>query len=360
MAFTLTYIGIWFLIPVLTMFILNIGLCSVSYLAEKESTEGNVKASMDGGPTVENDCDSIGWNDNIGIKFPSKDMNTMITYASKSSTLSPTGVVPKEAADIKSSPSSPPLLLIFISSLFIPCWFSSPANGDKTKNSKTKQINIFINQIIFINTCHFIILSIIFILVTSVPSFDYSSNILNFTMFKTVSLFLVIMGVLNIFLPMSISSNSSPPNDSMQRSISDVSLHLKQERITFHRGAIINGWVTCYAPFWKILELRMTLHHFALFWVPLIDFVLFHCDRKILTFALTYEVPKVKKEYFVTKNSHPIKQNRSSMFKLAKLEHPGSHSILPFLNSICKHLSSPTHLYSYCLFRCIEFGLHQV
>ena len=77
-------------------------------------------------------------------------------------------------------------------------------------------------------------------------------------------------------------------------------IKIKQERITFHRGAIINGLVTCYAPFWKILELRMTLHHFALFWVPLIDFVLFHCDRKILTFALTYEVPKVKKKYFVT------------------------------------------------------------
>ena len=32
----------------------------------------------------------------------------------------------------------------------------------------------------------------------------------------------------------------------------------------------------------------------------------------------------------------------------------------PSQKAHCKHLSSPTHLYSYCLFRNIEFGLHQV
>ena len=32
----------------------------------------------------------------------------------------------------------------------------------------------------------------------------------------------------------------------------------------------------------------------------------------------------------------------------------------PSQKAQCKHLSSPKHLYSYCLFRNIEFGLHQV
>ena len=104
------------------------------------------------------------------------------------------------------------------------------ANGHKTNNTTTKQINILTNQIIFIKTCHFIILSNIYILVTSVPSFHYSYNILNLTMFKTVSLLLVLVGVLNLSLPLLFSNttpsvHSSSTNPSVQRSVSDKSLH---------------------------------------------------------------------------------------------------------------------------------------
>ena len=61
-----------------------------------------------------------------------------------------------------------PLLLTSIINLFIPCWYSSHANSHKTI-AATKQI-------LFINTCY--------ILVTSIPSFDFTYNILNLTMYK--------------------------------------------------------------------------------------------------------------------------------------------------------------------------------
>ena len=93
-------------------------------------------------------------------------------------------------------------------------------------------------------------------------------------------------------------------------------------------------------------------------------------SSQTLVIAMRYQCIQIVQDFVVKlkrfchhqipANTHPIKQNRSSMFKLAKLEHPGPHSILLFWNCICKRLSSPTHLYSYCLFRYIEFGLHQV
>ena len=153
----------------------------------------------------ENDCDCIGWNDNIGIKSPNKDTNTMITYASKASTLSPTVQV------IGSSSSTPSFFLSSVISLFIPYWH-------------TKNINILTTQIVTINTCFFITLSIIYILVTSVPFFYYSYNILNFSMFKTMFLCLATVGVLNMSLPVLFCPDTSPSPPCLAKSWPALSL----------------------------------------------------------------------------------------------------------------------------------------
>jgi hypothetical protein len=52
----------------------------------------------------------------------------------------------------------------------------------------------------------------------------------------------------------------------------------------------------------------------------------------------------------------PIKQNQA--WPKWPAESPSSAHT--FLEGNCNHLSSPTHLYFYCLFGYIEFGLHQV
>ena len=58
------------------------------------------------------------------------------------------------------------------------------------------------------------------------------------------------------------------------------SLRDKQERITFHRGAIMNIWGTRFSPYQKSPQLRMTLHLSDLLWVPLIDIIWFNCVRQ--------------------------------------------------------------------------------
>ena len=68
---------------------------------------------------------------------------------------------------------------------------------------------------------------------------------------------------------------------------------------------------------------------------------------------------KLKHENFVTTQIQQfyilIKQSQTCQNQQAL-----SPMATPSRKAHCKHLSSPTHLYSYCLFRNIEFGLHQV
>ena len=146
------------------------------------------------------DTDSIGWNRNIVIMSPKKERpDTM--------------VVDKPEDDIPHVSTTPslvneentPILLNAVAGIFFPICHTQACTSHQMTEETLRQLLVWQNkffqvQVLIFNSCILGVVCTIYFLVSSVPSFNYNYNVLDFFWFQTASMLLVLMAVLSFVM----------------------------------------------------------------------------------------------------------------------------------------------------------------
>ena len=167
-------------------------------------------------PTVESadlDCDITTWNKNIFIMSPKKELPDIMIGSD--STVKYDNPKVSHTPDIVNYDNLP-IFLNAVAGLFLPiCHYQGRKDSNSYQDELSKMLSwqqkFFRVQIIILNSMILIVIGVIYILVTSIETFNYNFNLLNLFRFNIATLFLLSMGILTIAftfdLNLSFSSN---------------------------------------------------------------------------------------------------------------------------------------------------------
>ena len=218
-SFTLLFLDLWSVIPILVLYILNLALCGVFFTkiednirekktSKKENTIENANDFDDLKSKTQDeefDIDQIGWNKSLAILSPKKEMPDIINDSALHNI--------ENINTSKDSISTPriinedntPIFLNSVAGLFFPaCHTKALKTNDVYEEdlSLMKILNwqkrFYRIQVVLLNSVILTVLSVIYILITSVDTFNYSSNVLDIFWFKFASVFLGSMGIFTL------------------------------------------------------------------------------------------------------------------------------------------------------------------
>ena len=142
--------------------------------------------------TGQYETDSIGWNRNIVILSPRREAPA-IEYDQRTRT--------PELVDEENTP----IFLNAAAGLFFPICHTEADTGTQISSESVSlllawQSHFFQVHILVFNTLIMTTVIVVYVLVSSIPSFNYNYNVLDFFWFKTGCSFLGLMGVLSLVI----------------------------------------------------------------------------------------------------------------------------------------------------------------
>ena len=147
---------------------------------DEDSVEDNEEIESNG----QYETDSIGWNKNIVILSPRRENPDNTSE-------------PNEENNLVNEENTP-IFLNAVAGLFFPICYSEASSHSLSANLPhllSWQSRFFKAHILVINVLLLIAVSTVFVLVSSVPSFNYNYNVMNFLWFRAASAFLGLQGV---------------------------------------------------------------------------------------------------------------------------------------------------------------------
>ena len=147
------------------------------------------------------DCDAVGWSKNIVIMSPKKEAQDTITNMEDKEEGSKTPDIINE--------ENTPIFINAVSGIFFPiCHTQACLENDQREEAILKlfswQKKFYRFQVVIFNLVILSVIGVIYILVTSVDTFNYNFNVLILFWFKSAFLFLILMGLLTFLLSLDI------------------------------------------------------------------------------------------------------------------------------------------------------------
>ena len=179
------------MIPLGILFFSNLCICGLFFTPypplpeesppkEVDSVEDNEEIESNG----HYETDSIGWNKNIVILSPRRENPDNTSE-------------PNEENNFVNEENTP-IFLNAVAGLFFPICYSEASSHSLSANLPhllSWQSRFFKVHILVINVLLLIAVTTVFVLVSSVPSFNYNYNVMNFLWFRAASAFLGLQGV---------------------------------------------------------------------------------------------------------------------------------------------------------------------
>ena len=204
-SFILVYIDYWALIPFTTLFFINVVICGISFIEFPENKDEldqsrNLKCGTLNPEEFE--CETIGWNPNI-VVATNNIVPDELDFNEDPAVISPGAVnlsLKEDSLNVNKAKKTPtnineentPVFLNSVAGFFFPSCHtkvnSSTENNIGSENIYdiiSWQMKIYKKQILLFNTVLLVIVGAIFVLVTSVDSFNYKSNVLNICLLYT-------------------------------------------------------------------------------------------------------------------------------------------------------------------------------
>ena len=188
----------------------NLAIAGIFFVKiEPTSEESAVGESVNPGLDLSNevaspayDCDSVGWSKNIVIMSPRKEEAEELT----STKIDEEGTKTPEIINEDNTP----IFLNAVSGIFFPiCHTKASMKNYETEEAFSKlftwQKSYYRIQVVIFDIVILSVIGVIYILVTSVDTFNYNFNVLNLFWFKMGFLFLVLMGTLTFLLSLDIN-----------------------------------------------------------------------------------------------------------------------------------------------------------
>ena len=179
------------------MFFSNLCICGLFFTPSppEESTDKDSAPEEDdeeAESTGQYETDSIGWNRNIVILSPRREAPA-IEYDQRTRT--------PELVDEENTP----IFLNAAAGLFFPICHTEADTGTQISSESVSlllawQSHFFQVHILVFNTLIMTTVIVVYVLVSSIPSFNYNYNVLDFFWFKTGCSFLGLMGVLSLVI----------------------------------------------------------------------------------------------------------------------------------------------------------------
>ena len=209
-SFILLYIDLWSLIPLAFLVTANLAIAGIFFVKiepageEREACE-SVNPGLDLSNEVaspEYECDAVGWSKNIVIMSPRKESAEPITNKSEEEEGTKTPDIINE--------ENTPIFLNAVSGIFFPICHTKACikilDGEETFSRLfTWQKSFYRVQVVIFDIIILSVIGVIYILVTSVDTFNYNYNVLDLFWFKTAFLFLVLMGIITFLLSLDIN-----------------------------------------------------------------------------------------------------------------------------------------------------------
>ena len=192
-SFIATFLDLWSLIPLGILFFSNLCICGLFFTPPlPESSTEDPDSQKDDIETESNgqyETDSIGWNKNIVILSPRRE-NPEIDQTNK----------PQELVNEENTP----IFLNAVAGISVPICYSEASNHNTTSDNLSHllawQARFLQAHILVFNTLLLVVVTTIYVLVSSVPSFNYNYNVMDFFWFRTACAFLGLMGVMSLIM----------------------------------------------------------------------------------------------------------------------------------------------------------------
>ena len=209
MAFIAVYIDLWSIIPLVILFTTNLCICGVFFIRSSADQAEDTPAEEDNqglessvaATSPDYETDSIGWNRNIVIMSPRKEHPDSDDSREEAST--------PDMVDEENTP----IFLNAAAGIFFPICHTEAATCHQATGDHLRQLLAWQNKflqvhILVFNTIILAVVSAVYILVSSVPSFNYNYNVLDYFWFKTGSVFLGLMGVMSLVMSLEMDLSS--------------------------------------------------------------------------------------------------------------------------------------------------------
>ena len=196
-AFITTFLDLWSLIPLGLLFFLNLCICGLFFTpsppedlpADASPTEEDDNEDIES--TGQYETDSIGWNRNIVILSPRRERP-------EEDQVFPT---PPPLVDEENTP----ILLNAAAGLFFPICHTEAAVSKEASNKNLEELLAWQSRflkvhILVFNVLILAVVTTIYVLVSSVPSFNYNYNVLDFFWFRAACGFLGVMASLSLVM----------------------------------------------------------------------------------------------------------------------------------------------------------------
>ena len=198
-SFAATFLDLWSLIPLSILFFVNLCICGLFFTPsppEDTSVLDNSPTNIDDNnedveSTGQYETDSIGWNRNIIILSPRRERP-------EDDQVFPT---PPPLVDEENTP----IMLNAAAGLFFPICHTEAVFSKEASNKNLEELLAWQNKFFKVHILVFNVLILagvttIYVLVSSVPSFNYNYNVLDFFWFQATCGFLGLMASLSLVM----------------------------------------------------------------------------------------------------------------------------------------------------------------
>ena len=194
-SFAATFLDFWSLIPLGILFFLNLCICGLFFTPSPQEDTPVENSPADDNDDIEStgqyETDSIGWNRNIIILSPRRERP-------EDDQVFPT---PPPLVDEENTP----ILLNAAAGLFFPICHTEAVFSKEASNKNLEELLAWQNKFFKVHILVFNVLILagvttIYVLVSSVPSFNYNYNVLDFFWFKAACGFIGVMASLSLVM----------------------------------------------------------------------------------------------------------------------------------------------------------------